>query len=148
MSSGARFLLDTNVLSELVKPRPDRHVLRWINATSPLELCISVLTLGEVEQGISRMAQGARRAQLSRWARVELPTQFVGRVLAVDGDVAVAWGTLSGTAKRDGRPLSVIDGLLLATARVHDLTFATRNVHECRGRGVPVFDPWSGTRPD
>ncbi len=145
MSPGARFLLDTNVLSELVKPRPDRRVVRWVNSASPLDLCISVLTLGEVEQAISRLAAGRRRHALSRWARVELPTQFVGRLLPVDGDIAVAWGALSGKAKRDGRPLSVIDGLLLATAKVHDLTFATRNVHDCAGRGVPVLDPWSGS---
>ena len=143
-----RYLIDTNVLSEFVKPAPDRLVLAWVNAVAPLDLCISVLTLGEVEQGISRMAASKRRTALSRWARIELPTQFVGRLLPVDGDVAVAWGTLSALAKGEGRPLAAIDGLLLATAQVHALTFVTRNVADCAGRGVSVFDPWNGATHD
>jgi predicted nucleic acid-binding protein len=144
MRRTARYLLDTNVLSELVKPHPDQAVVAWVDARPPLDLAISVLTLGEVHKGIGRIADGHRRAALSRWARTELPTQFVGRLLVVDEKVAVAWGLLSGSATREGRPLPVVDGLLLATAQVHELTLVTRNVADCAARGVPVFDPWHG----
>jgi toxin FitB len=137
-----RYLLDTNILSELVRPRPDGRVTAWIEAQSPLDMAISVLSLGEVEKGIARLAAGARRTELSRWARVELPAQFVGRLLGVDAAVAVAWGALSARAAEEGRPLPVVDGLLLATALAHELTLVTRNVADCARRGVPVYDPW------
>lgn len=139
-----RYLLDTNILSELVRPRPDARVTAWIEAQSPLDLAISVLSLGEVEKGIARLTAGTHRTELSRWTRVELPAQFVGRLLGVDAAVAVAWGTLSARAAEDGRPLPVVDGLLLATALSHELTLVTRDVADCAGRGVRVFDPWGG----
>lgn len=143
-----RYLLDTNILSELVKPRPDERVTAWIEAKSPLDMSISVLSLGEMEKGIARLAAGARRTALSRWARVELPTQFVGRLLGVDAAVAVAWGTLSARAADEGRPLPVVDGLLLATAQAGGLALVTRNIADFAHRGVPVVDPWSGASYD
>lgn len=143
-----RYLLDTNVLSELVKRRPDRRVTQWIDAQSPLDLAISVLSLGEVEKGIARLPHGTRRLVLTRWTRRDLPTQFTGRVLDINAAVAVTWGELSGQASVHARPLPVIDGLLLATAHVYVLTLVTRNVSDCAARGVPVFDPWSGTLHD
>ena len=143
-----RYLLDTNVLSELVKRRPDVRVTEWIEARPPLDLAISVLSLGEVEQGIARLPVGARRTALSRWARVELPTQFVGRLLGVDAAVAVAWGAMCAQAGQDRRPLPVVDGLLLATARARALTLVTRNLADCARRGVPVYDPWNDALHD
>ena len=140
-----RYLLDTNVISELVRPSPATGVVEWVRAQSALDLMLSVLTLGELEKGIRALAVGARRDRLTRWARIELPAQFVGRVLSVDQEVAVAWGTLTAAAQAVGRPLPVIDGLLLATAGAHGLTLVTRNVSDCAGRGVAVLDPWTGT---
>lgn len=139
------WLLDTNTLSEMVKPRPDASVVTWMRAQSSLDLSLSVLTLGELEKGIATLPGTARRAQLSQWARTDVPRQFFGRLLPVDSAVAVAWGQLAGDAHAGGRPLPVIDGLLLATAKTAGLTFVTRNVSDCAGRGVPVFDPWTGT---
>jgi predicted nucleic acid-binding protein len=139
------WLLDTNILSELVKPRPDARVEAWTRAQSPLDLALSVLTLGELEQGIATLTSGARRTQLSQWAHFEVPRQFFGRLLPVDAAVTVAWGQLAGRAHTAGRPLPVIDGLLLATAQVFGLTLATRNVSDCAERGVPVYDPWTAT---
>ena len=140
-----RYLLDTNVISELVRPSPSANVVEWVRARSALDLVLSVLTLGELEKGIRALAVGARRDRLTRWARTELPAQFLGRVLSVDHDVAVAWGVLAAAAQAAGRPLPVIDGLLLATAEAHGLTLVTRHVSDCAGRGVAVLDPWTGT---
>jgi len=139
------WLLDTNILSELVKPRPDSKVEAWARAQSPLDLALSVLTLGELEKGIATLAVGTRRTQLSQWAHSEVPRQFFGRLLPVDAAVAVAWGQLAGIAHTAGRPLPAIDGLLLATAQVFGLTLVTRNVSDCAERGVPVYDPFTGT---
>jgi predicted nucleic acid-binding protein len=137
------WLLDTNVLSELVKPRPDANVVGWTGARSSLDFALSVLTLGELEKGIARLPSGPRRTQLRLWARSEIPRQFLGRLLPVDEPVALAWGELAAAAQADGRPLPVIDGLLLGTARVAGLILVTRNVSDCAGRGVAVYDPWT-----
>jgi toxin FitB len=139
------YLLDTNIVSELVKPAPDANVVTWAQAQSALDLSLSVLSLGEIERGIGLMVPGARRMKLQQWARTEIPRQFHGRLLPVDDGVAIAWGQLAAYGQTTGRQLPVIDGLLLATAQVHALTFVTRNVTDCAGRGVPVYDPWTGT---
>lgn len=138
------YLLDTNVISELVKPAPNPRLEAWARHQSPLDLSLSVLTLGELERGIAALPEGPRRTRLSQWAQIDVPRQFLERLLPVDAAVARAWGQLAGAAHGTGRALPVIDGLLLATARVNGLTFVTRNVSDCVGRGVPVYDPWSG----
>lgn len=137
-----RFLIDTNVVSELVRPRPDAAVLTWFAERSALDVGLSVLSLGEIAKGIAVLSQGTRWRQLETWLQREIPTRFQGRVIEVDSDVAIEWARLAVAARQDGRPLGVIDGLLLATASVHDLTFVTRNIRECEGRGVPVLNPW------
>jgi predicted nucleic acid-binding protein len=137
-----RYLLDTNVLSEPAKPRPDRRVLAWLEAQSPLDLSLSVLTLGEIEKRVGLLPDSPKRQRLEAWLRTDLPRQFLGRLLAVDDRVALAWGRLAADARRANRELPVIDGLLLATAAAHDLTFATRNTRDCAERGVPLLNPW------
>jgi predicted nucleic acid-binding protein len=139
------YLLDTNVISELVKSAPDAKVVAWVNRQSQLDIALSALTLGEIEKGIGTLAAGARRTSLEAWARTEIPRQFHGRLLPVDADVAIAWGAITAADQRAGRASSVIDTLLVATAHVHGLTLVTRNVADCAGRGVPVYDPWTGT---
>lgn len=138
------YLLDTNVLSELVRPTPDAAVVAWARGLAALDQYVSVLTLGEIGKGIALMSAGARQTQLAQWARTALPRQFLGRILPVDGDVAMSWGQLAAAGHASGRILPVIDGLLVATAKVHGLTLATRDVADVVDRGVPVFDPWSG----
>jgi predicted nucleic acid-binding protein len=140
-----RYLLDTNVLSELVRPARAAAVVAWVRARSALDLALSVLTLGELEKGVRTLAAGTRRDRLTRWARTEMPAQFLGRVLSVDEEIAISWGTLTADAHAAGRPLPVIDGLLLATAATRGLTLVTRNVSDCARRGVAVFDPWTST---
>ena len=137
------FLLDTVVLSEPAKVSPNPGVVAWLRAQSPLALAVSVLTLGELEKGVTLLALGRRRDELDTWLRTELPRQFAGRVLPVSEAVALEWGRLAAEGQRRGRPLPVIDGLLLATAAVHRLTLVTRNERDCRDRGVPIYNPWS-----
>lgn len=137
-----RYLLDTNILSELVKPNPAHRVVTWVSSHPTLDYFVSVLTFGEIVRGTQSMAAGKRRTDLEDWVVHELPKQFLGRVLPVDTEVASEWGRLTAAASSLGRPLPVIDGLLLATAGVHAMTFVTRNASDCKGRGVPVIDPW------
>ena len=136
------FLLDTMVLAEAARPAPDSGVLSWLGTHAAREFAISVLSLGEIRKGVSLLRSGPKRIALERWLSEDLPAQFGERMLPVDGPVAAAWGNLAADGQRRGRALPVIDGLLLATAHVHDLTLVTRNVRDCIDRGVPVFNPW------
>ena len=137
-----RYLLDTNVLTEGAKPAPDPTVVAWLRGRPTLDLAISVLTLGEIAKGVALVSTGKRRTALERWVATELPRQFLDRVLPVDADVSLAWGRMAAAGRREGRELPVIDGLLLASAAVHDLTFVTRNERDCSGRGVEILNPW------
>jgi predicted nucleic acid-binding protein len=141
------FLLDTNVLSEPGRPDPDQGVMAWLKDLDPLDAFLSVLTLGEIEKGVSLMAPGPRKSALRQWLAHDLPGRFRGRILPVDEAVASAWGELDAQGQRIGRTLPVVDGLLLATATAHHLTFVTRNVRDCGNRGVPVLDPWADGNP-
>jgi len=134
------YLLDTNVLSETRKRQPEAGVANWIAATPPDRLHVSVLTLGEIEQGIARVrGQGdqSQAAALERWLR-DVQAGFEDRVLPVALPVAAAWGRQQYT-----RPLPVIDALLAATARVHGLTVVTRNVKDFEVAGVQVLNPFA-----
>ncbi len=136
------FLLDTNVISELIKSEPNANVLSWIDDTDETILFLSVLTLGEVRNGIERLNPGKRRGQLESWLTVDLRLRFHDRILTVTEPIAERWGTLSATAAKRGKPLPVIDGLLAATAFHHDLMLVTRNDTDVSGTGVLTFNPW------
>lgn len=130
------------VLSEPARRAPAAAVVRWLRAQPTVDLAVSVITFGEIRRGVDRLARGRRRTELERWLGAELREYFGDRVLPVDLDVSLAWGALTAASERLGRPLPVVDGLLLATARVHDLTVVTRNVTDFSGHGVPVHDPY------
>ena len=136
------FLLDTNVISELVKPRPEANVTAWIEATDESLLYLSVLTLGEIRRGIAVLSQSRRRATLEAWLNKDLRARFEDRILVIDQEVADRWGLLTATARNSGMALPVIDGLLAATALEHNLTFVTRDTGQIPSLGVVVFNPW------
>jgi toxin FitB len=137
------FLLDTNVISELVKPRPEPRVTRWIDATDEGLLCLSVLTLGEIRKGIASLPDASRRVSLETWLDHELALRFAGRILLIDQAVADRWGWIAAKALAAKSPLPVIDGLLAATAMQHNLTLVTRNTRDVAVTGVAVFNPWT-----
>jgi hypothetical protein len=134
------YLVDTNVLSETRKRRPAAGVTDWIAATPPGRLHLSVLTLGEIEQGIARVrgrGDWRQASDLERWLR-DVETGFEDRVLPVTLPIAAAWGS-----QLYVRPLPVIDALIAATARVHGMTIVTRNVKDFELAGVPVLNPFT-----
>ena len=136
------FLLDTNVISELIKPRPDTNVTTWIETTDESLLYLSILTLGEIRRGIAVLPQSRRRATLEAWLDNDLRARFENRILAVDPEVADRWGLLTAVARTNGLMLPVIDGLLAATALEHNLTLVTRDTGQIPSMGVAVFNPW------
>lgn len=136
------FLLDTNVISELIKSEPDRNVVRWIEETEESVLFLSVLTLGEVRGGIERLNPGKRRGRLESWLTADLRRRFQDRILSVNDTIAERWGALSAMSAKKGRPVPVIDGLLAATALHHGLVLVTRNDADVSGTGVQTLNPW------
>jgi len=136
------FLLDTNCISEIVRIRPEPRVLAWIGDADENLLYLSVLTFGEIRKGVATLRQGKRRSGLEAWLEVELQARFSGRILPIDEPVADRWGLLAANAKAKGKALSLIDGLLAATAIHHNLTVVSRNVNDFAPTQVPVVNPW------
>lgn len=136
------FLLDTNIISELVKPKPEANVTEWVENTDESLLYLSVLTLGEIRRGIAALPQSRRRATLEAWLDKDLRARFDGRILVIDQEVADRWGLLTAAARTSGIVLPVIDGLLAATALEHNLTLVTRDTGQIPSMGVAVFNPW------
>jgi predicted nucleic acid-binding protein len=136
------FLLDTNIVSELIKPRPEIKLAKWIEATDEALLFLSVLTIGEIRKGIASHPDPRRRAKLEAWLVGDLQVRFAGRVLRIDAAIAERWGRLAAEEEKAGRPIAVIDGLLAATAEHHDLTFVTRNTADLPATGLSLFNPW------
>ena len=136
------FLLDTNCISELVRPKPELRVMEWMEAADEALLHLSVLTVGEIRKGLAGMPQGKRRTHLETWLEVELQARFAGRILPIDAAIADRWGVIAADAKRRGKALSVIDGLLAATALHHNLTVVSRNASAFTNTQVQVLNPW------
>jgi len=142
------YLLDTPVVSELVRKEPNDLVLRWLAAQAEDTLFLSVLTLGELQKGISKLAESDRKTRLAMWLAQDLAVRFRQRLLPVDVAVAVEWGALQGSGLQHGTPLPIVDCLLAATARVHNLTIVTRNAADLLRCGATVLNPWNMPLPD
>lgn len=134
------YLADTNVLSELVKAKPDAQVVKWFAQLPLKNIFLSVLTLGEIRKGIESVADVKRKEKLRIWLEHELPEAFHQRILAITFEVADRWGRLQGELKR---PLPAIDSLIAATALHHDLALVTRNTADFVYPGLEVINPWN-----
>lgn len=139
------YLLDTSVVSELIKPTPHSGVLDWLKGCDEDELFLSVLTIGEIEKGIAKLGDARRKARLVNWVRKDLIVRFGTRLLPVDVEVAARWGTINGQSERLGQSLPVIDSMIAATCLVRKLVAASRNRVDFERCGVECFDPWSST---
>ena len=138
----ASFLLDTNVPSELTRPKPDVRVRDWVDAQDTASLHLSVVTVGELRRGFTILPLGRRRTQLERWFEEYLLPLFADRILPVTQSVGNRWGVLGGECQLKGTPLNTADGMIAATALEHDLIVVTRNVKDFAGLGVSVLNPW------
>ena len=133
------YLLDTNVISEPMRAKPNMKIVRWLDELESAH--VSVLTFGELRKGIDGAKDEVRRSRLEAWLERELVARFAQRTHAVDTRIADRWGRLVASA---ARPLPVVDSLLAATALTHDLILATRNVHDFADiAGLRLYDPWS-----
>lgn len=137
------FLLDTNVVSEWVKPRPDPGVVAWLAEVDEDRVFLSVVTLAELRYGIARMTDGSRRRRLDEWLRNALPLRFEGRLLPIDAAVADGWGEVIARREAQGKPISAMDAFIAAVARTHDLTLVTRNATDFEPSLTTIINPWS-----
>lgn len=136
------FLLDTNVVSEWVKPRPDPNVAAWLASADEDDVFMSVASFAEIRRGLELMPRGGRHDRLAAWLAHDLPTRFQGRILDIDRQIAEAWGTLMARGQQRGITLGTMDAFFAATAASHGLTLVTRNVKDFEQVGIPLFNPW------
>jgi len=136
------FLIDTNVVSEIIRPAPSAKVIQWLRSTDENLLHVSVLTIGEIRQGVVLQPSARHRAELEAFLDSHVRFRFAGRIIPISGGIADRWGRLTATCRAMGAPLPPIDGLMAATALHHDLILSTRNTRHVASTGVQVFNPW------
>jgi len=137
-----KYLLDTCVISELIKPKADKNVISWIKNQNEDSLYLSVLTFGEIEKGIEKSPDEVRKRKLKLWVEEDLKKRFEGRIIPVNMDVSVKWGTIQGKAELLGKPLPAIDGLIAVSGLVHNCIVVTRNVSDMEQSTVELLNPW------
>ena len=135
-------VLDTNVLSELMRAKPAPEVLAWVDAQPTSQLFISSITVAEILYGIARMADGKRKQSLLDVATLMFDEDFAGRILSFDSDAAVHYAGLAAESEAKGKVVDMADGQIAAIAALHDARVATRNVRHFDYLGVPVINPW------
>jgi toxin FitB len=136
-------VLDTNVLSELMRDTPAVRVLQWIDAQETSSLAITSITAAELLYGLARLPDGARKADLASAIQPLVHEDFSGRVLPFDVRAAEQYADLVATREHQGRPVSMADGQIAAICRVHDAELATRNLRDFDATGISVLDPWT-----
>jgi len=142
------FLLDTNVLSELRRPRPNLDVLAFIAAQVEDTLFISDVNLAEIRFGIARSADPERRAVLSTWLTQTMRPLFAGRTIALSEDIILRWRLMVEAGRRRGHTFSQLDLFIAATAAESELIVVSRDVSHFIAAAIPIFDPWSGLFTD
>lgn len=137
------FLIDTNVISEILRAAPDPHVVAWSRRQDKGRLFLSVVSMGELRKGVTILPVSARRTHLEQSIEEQIPAWFAERILPITQSIAERWGVLEGERQLAGRPLNVPDAQIAATALEHGLIVATRNVKDFDGLGVDVLNPWT-----
>jgi toxin FitB len=138
-----RYLVDTNIPSELTREAPNAGITAFLQNADKDGVFLSVMTIGEICNGIASLPISRKRANLQHWLDVDLRIWFTGRILPVNEAIAERWGELAARAKQRGSGLAVVDGVIAATALHHDLILVTRNTKDFQALGVEIVNPWS-----
>jgi predicted nucleic acid-binding protein len=136
------YLVDTNIPSELTREIPDVRVAAFLKNAGKESVFLSVMTIGEICKGIDLLPASKKRSGLQSWLDIDVRSWFAGRILPVTESIAERWGHLAAAAKQRGVAMTVVDGVIAATALEHGLTMVTRNVSDFAGLGVVLLNPW------
>ncbi len=136
------YLLDTCVLSEFTRRKPEEKVIRWVESIDEEKLFLSAITIGEIQRGIERLPDSPRKTELLVWMNNDLIERFTSRILSIDAQTMFVWGSLVARMENSGHPISVMDSLIVATALQNNLIIVTRNVSDFLPSGVQVINPW------
>jgi predicted nucleic acid-binding protein len=137
-----KYLLDTNVISELVARQPHPQVVEWIDQLDSDTVYLSVITIGEIRKGIEKLPSSKRRDQVSEWLETDLLVRFQGRIVEITVDIMLAWGELAGRLEKQGKPIAAIDSIIAAAALQGRYTLVTRNLQDFQHTDVQVINPW------
>lgn len=136
-------VLDTNVVSELARPRPAPEVIDWVDAQNAADLLITAMTAAEIRAGVALLPAGRRRRQIAERMESLITETFAGYVLAFDVASSERYANVVATRTRAGRPISSFDAQIAAVCAQHDASLATRNVNDFDGLGLKLINPWS-----
>jgi predicted nucleic acid-binding protein len=137
-------ILDTNILSEIMRPTPDDRVIGWLNAQSRSALFTTTLTRGELLYGVCLLPDGQRKTALLKAVLAIFATDLAGQVLGFDSDAADAYAEIASTRKAMGKPISQFDAMIAAIARSRGASLVTRNIRDFVDIGIHIIDPWNG----
>ena len=136
------YILDTCVISELIKSDPEGKVIEWIDSIEENKLYLSVVTIGELEKGISKLNSSLRKNEIIEWLHEDLIIRFDNRILTLDIAVLLKWGQLVGSLERQGLPMPTIDSLIAATVKNYNFCLVTRNEKDYQNCAIQLFNPW------
>ena len=136
------YVLDTNVISELISKQPNEKVVEWLDHLDPNRIYLSVITIGEIRKGIEKLAPSKRRERIEEWLEADLLLRFHGRILEITTEVMLIWGELTGRLENEERPITAIDSLIAAIVLQGDYCLVTRNEHDFQHTGVTLINPW------
>lgn len=136
------YLIDTNVVSEFNKPVPNEGVQSWLKAHQRDNLFLSVITIGEIQHGIFRLAASPKRQRLVEWLNGRLLVEYANFIILIDPKIMLKWGALTAKLRQAGKKMPIMDGLIAATAVTHQLTLVTRNEPDFAETGLPMINPW------
>jgi len=137
-----KYLLDTCVISEVIKKKPDENVLAWLQAQDENNLYLSVLTFGEIEKGIEKSADQNRKAKLKLWIEDDLKQRFAGRIIPVDMNIVTRWGSIQGISELAGKTMPTMDGLIAVSGVVNNCIVVTRNISDMEQSTAELLNPW------
>jgi toxin FitB len=137
-----KYLLDTNIISELISKQPNQDVIDWVDQLDPTSVYISVITIGEIRKGIEKLPVSKRREHVTAWLENDLLIRFQGKIADVTTEVMLTWGALIGRLENEGKPMPAIDSLLAAIALHGNYVLVTRNDEDFKNAGITVVNPW------
>jgi len=137
------YLLDTCVLSEFTKRKPDGRIIKWMDSIEEEKIFISAITIGEIQNGVERLPESVRKSERKLWLNTALLNRFGERILAIDQETMLVWGLMTAKLENEGHPMGVMDSLIAATVIKNNMILVTRNVSDFHVSTIlQVYNPW------